>query len=147
GIGGELISYSHLVRFLGPEQPVYGFQQMPPDTDAESLFRSVEAMAASYIEEMLSMHFSGPFLLGGYSFGGVVAFEMARQLTAKGHHVGLLAIVDESFPDLGDDKGSWKSRRLGGFLQNLPFWLWDEFLPRTPRQHYARVLKMARRLK
>jgi amino acid adenylation domain-containing protein len=145
GIGGELISYSHLVRFLSPEQPVYGFQQMPPDTDAES--RSVEAMAESYIEEMLSMHFAGPFFLGGYSFGGVVAFEMARQLTAKGHQVGLLAIIDESFPDLGDDKGSWSARRLGGFLQNLPFWLWDEFLPRTPRQHYARVLKMARRLK
>jgi len=161
GIGGELISYSHLVRFLSPEQPVYGFQQMPPDADTEDSSRSVEIMAASYIEELLAMQFGEPFFLGGYSFGGVVAFEMAQQLTAKGYRVGLLAILDESFPDYRWEKGdcpfedrgtvpffrSWSALRLGGFLQNLPFWLWDEFLPRTPRQHYARFLKMARRLK
>src|SRR5260370_11360048 len=86
------------------------------------------------------------FPLGGYSFGGIVAFAMAQQLTAKGYRVGLLAILDESFPDLSA-KVSWSASRLGGFLQNLPFWLWDEFLPRTPREHYAHVLRMARRLK
>ncbi|HLJ96407.1 MAG TPA: amino acid adenylation domain-containing protein [Gemmataceae bacterium] len=146
GIGGELISYSHLVRFLGPEQPVYGFQQLPSELGAVDEPRSVEVMAASYIEEMLAMHFQEPFLLGGYSFGGVVAFEMAQQLMAKGYEVGLLAILDESFPDM-DEKGSWSARWLGGFAQNLPFWLWDEFLPRTPRQHYARILRIARRFK
>jgi thioesterase domain-containing protein len=143
---------------------------MPPDADTEDSSRSVEAMAASYIEELLAMQFGEPFFLGGYSFGGIVAFEMAQQLTAKGYRVGLLAILDESFPDYGWEKGDcpqgerrarsaerkrWALRAsrfalpalCGGFLQNLPFWLWDEFFPRTPRQHYARILKMARRLK
>jgi amino acid adenylation domain-containing protein len=145
-IGGELVSYSHLARCLGSEQPVYGFQQMSPCTGADGFPASLEAIAASYIEELLAMQFGEPFLLGGYSLGGIVAFEMARQLTAKGYRVALLAVIDESFPD-AREPGVWSASRLGGFLHNLPCWLWDEFLPRTPRQHYARLLKMAKRLK
>jgi thioesterase domain-containing protein len=94
-----VISYSQLARCLGPEQPVYGFQQLRPVTDAGVSPASVEAMAASYLEELLRLRSAGPLLLAGYSFGGIGAFEMAQQLMAKGYRVALLAVIDEYAPD------------------------------------------------
>jgi aspartate racemase len=134
------------VRYLGPDQPIYGFQQVLPGLGAGKGNASLEAMAASYIEELLALPSAEPYLLAGYSFGAIVAFEMSRQLTAKGYRVALLAVIDETFPDPSASV-SWSFRGLGSFLHNLPFWLWDEFLPRTPRQHYDHVLKSARRFK
>src|SRR5262245_48936008 len=82
-IGGEVISYSQMTHCLGPEQPVYGFQQAWPSTESEPP-PSVEALAASYVEELLSVQPAEPLLLAGHSFGGIVAFEMAMQLIGEG---------------------------------------------------------------
>jgi thioesterase domain-containing protein len=144
GIGGEVVSFSHLARFLDLGPSVYGFQQRLAGRGADQNPASLEEMAASYIEELLAVQPPGkPILLGGYSFGAIVALEMAQQLNAKGYPVGLLAVIDESIPDPSGEV-SWSARRFARFLHNLPFWLWDEFFPSTARQHCARVLKMAR---
>jgi thioesterase domain-containing protein len=56
-------------------------------------------MAACYVKEIRSIQPAGPYLLAGYSFGGVVAYEMAQQLTASGSNIALLGIIDRPVPD------------------------------------------------
>ena len=95
-IGGGVLVFRDLARRLGPEQPVYGLQAQGLDGKRPCHTR-VEDMAAHYIAEMRSAQPEGPYYLGGLSFGGAVAFEMARQLHAQGQEVGLVALFD-TFP-------------------------------------------------
>ena len=60
---------------------------------------SVEEMASYYIASLRSVQPEGPYLLGGWSMGGVVAFEMARQLQSQGQMVAMLALLDSALPD------------------------------------------------
>jgi thioesterase domain-containing protein len=146
GIGGEMASYIPLAHCLSPDQPVYGFHQLQaPTTDREGLPLSVPAMAAAYLEELLAFQPQELFL-GGYSFGAIVAFEMAQQLVAKGKRVALLAVIDEFEPDPGW-RASWTVRRIASFFHNIPFWLRYEFLPSSFPVHYARLARAARRFK
>ena len=96
GAGGTVIIYRDLVRHLGMDQPVYGLQAQGLD-GKQSCLTSVEDMASHYLEAIRTIQPEGPYLLGGLSFGGTVAFEMARQLQAKGEEVALLALLD-TFP-------------------------------------------------
>src|SRR5262249_37804570 len=145
GIGGDVVSFSPLVSLLDAEQPVYAFQQRAEGSSTEHSPAALEALAASYIDELLAVQSGKPILLGGYSFGAIVGLEMAQQLTAKGYPVGLLAAIDESIPDPRSE-GFWWPGRFLELLRNLPFWLWHEFFTSTAKQHGTRVWKMARRL-
>ena len=60
-------------------------------------------MAARYLVDVRARQPSGPYLLGGWSMGGLVAYEMAQQLVAAGERVGLLALIETPTPDLVDD--------------------------------------------
>lgn len=86
GGAGTVLLFHSLARHLAPERPVYGLQarglygRKSPDT-------TVEAMAAHYIKEMRSVQPHGPYLVGGWCFGGIVAFEMGQQLQALGEKV------------------------------------------------------------
>jgi aspartate racemase len=80
---------------------VYGLQAPGLDGKREPLTR-VEDMAAHYINEIKAVLPEGPFLLGGASFGGRVAFEIARQLEKQGHPVALVALFDAFAPEAGD---------------------------------------------
>ena len=91
-----MIIYRDLARHLGTDQPVYGLQAQGLD-GKQSCPTRVEDMAAHYLEAIRTIQPQGPYLLGGLSFGGTVAFEMARQLQAKGEPVALLALLD-TFP-------------------------------------------------
>jgi thioesterase domain-containing protein len=94
GIGGDVISFRDLANHLGSDQPFFGLRA----GSADARRMSVEAMAAYYVDEMQRLQPEGPYLLGGYSFGGTVAFEMARQLAEQGKAVGLLALFDTYGP-------------------------------------------------
>jgi amino acid adenylation domain-containing protein len=96
GIGGNVVGFYDLARALGPDQPVYGLQAQGLDGKTPPHTR-VEEMAAHYIDEIRCVQPEGPYFLGGLSFGGAVAFEMARQLQAEGQQVGLLALF-ATFP-------------------------------------------------
>jgi thioesterase domain-containing protein len=96
--GGGVLCYAHLARQLGPEQPFYGFQSAGLD-DEGALAESVEEMAARYVEELRGAQATGPYLLGGWSMGGLVALEMARQLRARGDEIALLALLDAPAPE------------------------------------------------
>jgi len=92
-VGGSVFCYTELTRALGPDQPVYGLQS--PET-AGAAPASLEEMAALYLEALRAVQPEGPYRLGGWSMGGVVAFEMARQLAARGEAVEQLAVLDVS---------------------------------------------------
>ncbi|HEX8647478.1 MAG TPA: AMP-binding protein, partial [Thermoleophilaceae bacterium] len=93
-------------RELGEEQPFYGLQ--PPGMDWEAAgCRTIEEMAANYVARVVELQPRGPYRLMGTSFGGLVVFEMARQLQRAGEEVELLAMVDTSAPgSYGVDDGS-----------------------------------------
>ncbi len=94
--GGNVLEYHDLARLLGAGQPFYGFQAKGLDGKAQP-HTSIKDMAAHYIREMREAQPAGPYLLGGRSSGGTIAFEMACQLNAIGETVGLLAMLD-TFP-------------------------------------------------
>jgi thioesterase domain-containing protein len=104
GIGGNVLNFERLGRYLPPEQPVYGLQAY--GVDSGQPHTSIEAMARSYIEAMCRVQPSGPYLIAGYSAGGVVAFEIARQLHSMGEPVALLVLLDAALhahpPDAAD---------------------------------------------
>ncbi len=88
----------HIMRYLGKEQPYYAFFHQGDD-GAPFEHKTVKDIAAHYVSEMISVQPEGPYLLGGYSFGGIVAYEMACQLRAAGHDVPLLVMFDMYAPD------------------------------------------------
>ncbi|WP_223636166.1 non-ribosomal peptide synthetase [Corallococcus sp. EGB] len=97
GGGGGVMGYSELVRQLGRERPVYGLSA--PGLEGGALPpASVEALARDYLDQVRTVQPRGPYLLGGWSFGGLVALEMARQLQALGEQVELLALMDSTVP-------------------------------------------------
>jgi amino acid adenylation domain-containing protein len=96
---GNVLCYFDLARYLGPDQPFYGLQD-PSLSGVVPPFGSLEEMAAFYVREVRSVQPAGPYLIGGWSFGGLVAFEMARQFSASGHQPVLLAVLDSGTADM-----------------------------------------------
>ena len=93
GAGGVIIRFHDLARHLGLEQPVYGLQAQGLDENYPCSAR-VEDMAAHYLKEMCSVQPHGPYYVGGYSFGGMVAFEIAQQLRAQGEETAVVVLFD-----------------------------------------------------
>jgi acyl transferase domain-containing protein/thioesterase domain-containing protein len=99
GMGGTLNNLRKLAILLGDSRPFYGLQP-PGADDPEQLLYSVEELAAHYLTELRREQPNGPYFLGGYSGGGVAAFEMARQLMAQGETVAFLGLIDSFSPQL-----------------------------------------------
>jgi thioesterase domain-containing protein len=94
---GEVMFYRHLARYLGKDQPFYALR-----AEGLELFStrdtSIEAIASYYLQEIRQVQAHGPYFLGGYCVGGIIAFEMAQQLRAAGEEVALLVIFDAQNP-------------------------------------------------
>ncbi len=103
-IGGGVLCYVELARHLDPDQPLYGLQARGLESDEEP-FDRIEDMAAHYIDALRAIQPDGPYALGGWSSGGVVAFEMAQQLRRQGQAVDLIALLDTAPPG-SDDAGA-----------------------------------------
>jgi amino acid adenylation domain-containing protein len=86
----------NLAAHLGSDQPCYALE--PHGYDGRRAPANVEQMATNYIQELRSLRFDPPYYLGGCSFGGLVAFEMAQQLCLQGEEVALLALIDPTVP-------------------------------------------------
>ncbi|MFP5271175.1 thioesterase domain-containing protein [Coleofasciculus sp.] len=115
---GSVLFYRHLIPHLNPEQPFYGLQA--PVQDGKQIpFTQIENTAAHYIKEIKTLQPSGPYLLGGFCIGGVIAFEMAQQLVAQGEQVALLALFD-SFAPFPLSLRSRISLHFGYFLRLEP---------------------------
>jgi thioesterase domain-containing protein len=81
-VGGNVLEFYDLARHLGTDQPFYGLQSRGLD-GRHAPHARIEDMAADYVREIRSLQPSGPYFLGGRSLGGIIAYEMARQLRAQ----------------------------------------------------------------
>lgn len=96
---GNILNLRHLAVQIGADRPVYGLQargiyggQAPHET--------FEEMARDYLAEIRSVQPQGPYLIGGFSGGGLVAYEMAQQLRASGEDTALVVMLDTPYPDV-----------------------------------------------
>jgi thioesterase domain-containing protein/acyl carrier protein len=123
-VGGNVMEYHRLANHLGSEQTVYGLQSQGLNGQ-EAPLRRVEEMAQHYIQELRTVQTQGPYFLVGYSFGGLVAYEMARELVEAGQTVAMLALLDSSAPELPLRKPSLL-QAVGIHLNNLWQMEWVE---------------------
>jgi amino acid adenylation domain-containing protein len=136
-IGGDVLLFADLARCLGPDQPCYGLQSRRP-SEGQPRPATLELLAAQYLEEVRAVQPEGPYYLGGFSFGGTVAFEMAQQLRAQGQAVGLLAILDQrSHP--GQPGSRFRPRFFLEALKNIPFWIWYDLFHTSPAALLSRL--------
>jgi amino acid adenylation domain-containing protein len=96
--GGNVLEYYPLANLLGPDQPVYAFQARGLDGHIVKDSK-LEDMAAAYITELRTLQPEGPYFLGGFCFGGLLALEVAQQLTAAGQEVALLVLIQTMHPE------------------------------------------------
>jgi amino acid adenylation domain-containing protein len=96
-VGGQVVCYADLANELGADQPFYGLQSPVPSSFSDPNL-TIERMATLYNHEVKRTRTVGPYLLGGWSMGGLVAYEMARQLREDGQLVGLVALFDTHLP-------------------------------------------------
>jgi acyl-CoA synthetase (AMP-forming)/AMP-acid ligase II/thioesterase domain-containing protein len=129
GIGGEALDLAELARHMAPDYPFHGLQIQRSD-DGAPVLRSIEQMAARYVDEICAFQPQGPYFLGGVSFGGSVAFEMAQQLQARGRQVGLLAILDHIAPGRTSQPSFWTPSFAVRFLTNCCSWIRYDLLDR-----------------
>jgi len=97
---GHVLFYRDLASRLGPGQPFYGLQSAGVD-GREAPLRTIEEMAARYLEEIRAVQPEGPYYLAGFCLGSYIAFEMARQVSAKGQQIAFLGVFDTS--------GEWRT--------------------------------------
>jgi pimeloyl-ACP methyl ester carboxylesterase len=102
--------------------------------------RRVEQMAAAYLAEVRARQPVGPYHLAGYSFGGLVAFEMACQLVASGEEVGLLGLFDTLMSPMRWPAATWAALAGRGAAQATagllaaPLRRWPSELGKVPRR-------------
>ena len=101
GVGGNVIVFVNLVRHLDEDQPVYGIQAQALRHDQPILI-DLRDMAAFYLREVRQVQPRGPYAFLGLSYGGLVAYEMAQQLSAAGETVHLLGMLDTWQPGFID---------------------------------------------
>lgn len=126
GLTGDILWFRDLADCLSPDYPFYGLQSRGLD-GIQAPLTSIEDMAAYYISEIRRLQPKGPYYLGGASFGGAVALEIAQQLLAQQEQVALLAIFDHVLPNVstGRTDGKLKAQVVVAYriLRNLPRWL------------------------
>ena len=143
--GGTVLSYIPLSRHLGPDRPFYGFQA------ADDGEETVESMAARYVAALREVQPTGPYLLGGWSLGGVVAYEMACQLREAGEEIDFLGLIDARVPEPrqipaeDEDLSLLASfaQNLGLSLERMPLTL-EEVRVMSPQERLAMLLDQAR---
>ena len=93
GAGGNVLNFRDLSLAMGRSQPFYGLQARGID-GALTPHQSIEEMATAYLEEVHTVQPHGPYIFGGYSGGGLIAYEMARQATTAGDSVAMVLLLD-----------------------------------------------------
>lgn len=143
GVEGGVLGYRDLAYALGDDQPVLGLQAAGQD-GRQAFDKSIEDMASRYIEVMRSHQPQGPYRMGGYCFGGVVAFEMARQLEKVGEKVSLLAVFESAIPEESAERVPLL-HRFGIVLRHLPVWIKD-YSNMSPHQLRNRLLSTYKKI-
>jgi thioesterase domain-containing protein len=149
--GGHVVCYHALAALLGPSLPVFGLQSRGLD-DGSAPHATVEDVAAYFVDALREMRPDGPYHLGGWSFGGLVAWEMARQLAAVGAEVGIVALLDTAPPPPRHRAGDAldHARVLQRIIADLVGWTAaanvrvDRLLPLPPREQALEAIRQAK---
>jgi amino acid adenylation domain-containing protein len=140
--GGSVHWYFELALALGQNQPFYGFQAQGLD-GRQPLHTRIEDMAAWYVDALRAFQPQGPYRLGGWSMGVIVAYEMARQLADMGEEVAFLGMLDQGpvlpLEKLADDA----AYLVQLFGEQVPMEL-DHLRTLNPDDQVAWVLEKAR---
>jgi thioesterase domain-containing protein/acyl carrier protein len=124
GAGGIVIPFYELARRMGEARPFYGIQDTVSDiTDRAA---TVEALATRYVAAVRQVQPRGPYFIGGLCFGGLVAFEMARQLAQQGETVARLVMISTPRGDNRFEKFRWHEKITKG--AKLAGQIWGETL-------------------
>jgi thioesterase domain-containing protein len=124
GVGGNVVGFRDLARHVGDDQPFYAIQPQGLDGKRECL-TSIPQMAERYIQEIRRVQPDGPYRIGGYSFGGLVAYEMAQMLEAQGIEVALLALFD-TYPGKMQSRAAALKNLAGLPLKEQVGFLWKK---------------------
>jgi amino acid adenylation domain-containing protein len=153
-LGGHVLCYQPLAEALGTDQPFYGLQARGLDGRQISS-TSIEEIAADYLQEIRLIQPQGPYFLGGHSFGGFVAYEMARQLEQQGERVAIIALFDCLGPNYVNKYTFYErmqihfhnliqlslSRALNYFQVRVEFFL-KQKIPQSIQQRYFKVANL-----
>ena len=114
--GGIAYTYFNLPQYIGEDTPFYALQD-PSLNPIQEPYESLQELAAEHVAAIRAIQPEGPYYIGGWSFGGAVAFEMAQQFTHAGHTVALLAIIDT--------EARIESARAQSLTERLK-WIWNQ---------------------
>ncbi len=134
GVGGNVVGFHELARRMKPDFPFYGLQSQGLDGKSD-LHTTIESMAGHYLKEIRAVQANGPYHVGGFSMGGLVAYEMARQLVAAGEEVGLVVLFDTYATTPKSVNESLKDLLLH------PTWMHVKRLPSEVRKKVRRTFK------
>jgi thioesterase domain-containing protein len=147
--GGHVLCYLDLARRLGADQPCYGLEA--PGLHGETQPDRIESLAARFVELMRGVQPRGPYRLSGWSMGGLVAFEMARQLSQQGEAIAFLGLLDSGVPGSSRARPVDEVELLTRFLceavarpGEAPPVSVEELRPLPPDERLRRVLERAR---
>ncbi len=147
GWGGGVVGYASLIRELDPRWPVYGIQAAGV-SQGEAPDETMEAMVERYIQAIKEVQPQGPYRLGGYCTGGVIAYAVACELTRQGDAVDVLANIEGEPPHIRQrSPRPLSGQRLAIFFRSIPFWIKDyrELGMTGLRQRILSVIRTARR--
>ncbi|WP_460945965.1 non-ribosomal peptide synthetase [Spirosoma daeguense] len=118
GAGLNVLLFNTVAQHLHADQPIYGLQARGLNNVDEPC-QTIEEMAAHYVSEIVAHDPYGPYSLSGFSLGGVIAYEMARQLVEQGKKVSLVALFDAEAFESSSNCGWWfrkyNSLKLSGY--------------------------------
>jgi len=134
GLGGSVMVLRDLARAIGGNRAVWGIEAQGLDGAAPPL-DDVHAMAADAVKRIRAIAPTGPYLLAGYSFGGLIALEIAQRLQAEGQAIGLLAMLDTfAHPS------TWtRSVRFRAFLKQIDIYFSFKVWYRLIRREFGRM--------
>lgn len=140
GVNGNVIGYEELARDLGNDQPLYGLRSVGLEGEAEPL-TNIPAIAEQFVTDIRKIQPEGPYHLIGFCIGGLVAYEIAQQLTAQDEAVDVLGLIDTWPPEMIESSGSTSrlSQKIA-YVKNGLSRHWQALLSQPPsqRMHYLK---------
>lgn len=119
GGGLNILVFKSMSDYMDPDQPVYALQALGLNGKT-ALYQTIEEIAAKYNSEIMQVDPVGPYLLAGYSLGGKIAYEMARQMIASGKEVRMLGIFDTFIPSFSEGRKKFIEKLLRQ-VRKVPF--------------------------
>jgi amino acid adenylation domain-containing protein len=143
-ITGSLLFWQRFLPYLSPDQPVFGLRPLESNGQVHA-FPGIQALAERYADQLCALVSQETFRIAGYSFGGPLAYEVARQLHLRGRRVAVLAIINAH---ARRERRTWKERlgMIPAFAANIPWWLIDDVLQTRPGSLVKRQMNFFRGL-